>query len=750
MGAEWKMVFRYGWKTEGLSRGLRAFLALASVMLGGLWLGLAHGLIALLLGVIAGALAETEGTWRSQIKAQCMTLLCFSLMALAVQASLPYPGLLIVVLGSAAFTLTLLGALGERYRTIAFATLILALYVALAAQPQQSITPLFAQSGPVAMVLAGAAWYGLIAIFWAAALPMLRVRQHLVQLYRVLGDYLQLKARLFEPVRGVDLERRRLALALQNGRVVEALNQAKESLLTRLGPGRAPAWLPTAMHLYFSAQDIHERASSSHEHYDVLVKVFFHSDVLYRSQRLLTLQGRDCRALTQAIAQQKIWQRDGATARALEDLSAAINHVAAQPDPASGNLAALRPLRALAGNLATMDGVIGNALTPQAGQALADSRLLDRQPHGVRETWQRLKGQLGLQAAPMRHAVRLTVALVAAYGAMLVMNDSHGFWLMLTVVFVCRPGYGATLKRLAQRISGTALGLVIGWALLRLFPDPLLQSAFTVMAGALFFATRQSRYTLATAAITSLVLLSFNALGDSFGLILPRLLDTVAGSVIAALAVWLVLPSWQSRQIHRVAAQAMRAQADYLRAIVAQYQGGKQDHLAYRLARRNAHNADAALSNTLSAVFQEPVYVRRHAAAGTTFLVLSHTLLNYLSALGAQRKDGLDISGEAVEQRAANQIVQTLDALAAALQAGQLVAPAYTGDEALLLKRLASGPQDGVAEGQRLLQSQLILVLGLLQPLREQATALLAPSPAGATHATPTDGASVPAAAPPD
>ena len=50
------------------------------------------------------------------------------------------------------------------------------------------------------------------------------------------------------------------------------------------------------------------------------------------------------------------------------------------------------------------------------------------------------------------------------------------------------------------------------------------------------------------------MLLSFNQVGDSFGL-------------IAGLAVWLVLPGWQSRQLHRVAAQAAQAQAQHLREI---------------------------------------------------------------------------------------------------------------------------------------------------------------------------------------
>ena len=49
---------------------------------------------------------------------------------------------------------------------------------------------------------------------------------------------------------------------------------------------------------------------------------------------------------------------------------------------------------------------------------------------------------------------------------------------------------------------------------------------------------------LATAAITVFVLLALNQVGNGYGLIVPRLLDTLAGSAIAGLAVWRVLPCW--------------------------------------------------------------------------------------------------------------------------------------------------------------------------------------------------------------
>lgn len=570
---------------------------------------------------------------------------------------------------------------------------------------------------------------GVISVLWAAALPMLPVRQNLAHLYDLLGEYLHLKSRLFEPVRGIDLERRRLALALHNGRVVEALNATKESLFSRMGPGSLPVWLREAMHPYFVAQDVHERVSSSHEHYEVLAKAFFHSDVLYRCQRVLALLGQDCLTLAQAIRQRQPWVRDGATARAMEDLDAAVEHLETGAGCAADERAhrPLRALHALAANLGALDRQVSGALD-SAPQALpADTSLLDRQPRTARQAWQRVRAQLNLASPLMRHAVRLSLALAAGYALMLYTGDRQGFWILLTIVFVCQPQYGATLTRLVQRIWGTVLGLVVGWALLRLFPEVLLQSVFTVVAGVLFFATRQTRYTLATAAITSLVLLSFNQVGDGFVLIVPRLLDTLAGSLIAGLAVWLVLPSWQARQLHRVAAQALRAQARYLCGIMAQYQAGKQDHLAYRLARRNAHNADAALSGALSAVFQEPGHVRRHAGAGMRFLLLSHTLLNYLSALGAHRDTQRPLAGDAAAARGVACLLDTLNAVAAALEAGQVLPALPSAEEHERLDALAAPADEAVPDAQRVLQAQLLLALRLLPPLRAQAAALVAP-----------------------
>jgi len=80
-----------------------------------------------------------------------------------------------------------------------------------------------------------------------------------------------------------------------------------------------------------------------------------------------------------------------------------------------------------------------------------------------------------------RHALRLSIALVAGYGVMQLIHPAQGYWILLTTLFVCQQTYGDTISRMGQRIAGTALGVVAGWALLQLFPQPLVQS---VLAGA--------------------------------------------------------------------------------------------------------------------------------------------------------------------------------------------------------------------------------------------------------------------------
>ncbi|ANF57791.1 YccS family putative transporter [Halotalea alkalilenta] len=707
------------WTLDKFAPSARVFVALVGALGFSLWQGEPAHMVALFLGIIACALAETDDGWRGRLRALAFTLACFTIAAFAVELLFPYPLLFALGLGATAFSLTLLGALGARYATICTATLILAIYTMISVEQRGVVFDALWRE-PLALV-SGAAWYGLVSVLWQVCFAHQPVKLRMVRVLKLLGDYLVLKASLFEPVRGVDLEARRIELARQNARVVEALNLAKEALFSRLQGRRPDGRLSRYLRLYFIIQDLHERATSTHYPYAALTEAFFHSDVLFRCQRLLSRQGVACRGLGQAMLMRRHFDHRESE-QALEDLRASLDQLGSGSDPSQRGL--LRSLDALARNLTELERQLALADNPEALDAAHDPSLFDRSPQGLRDGWERVRMQLTPRSEIFRHACRLSAALVAGYGALHLIHPTQGYWILLTTLFVCRPSYGATLRTLRQRVVGTIIGLLVGWASITLFPAPMLQAILAVAAGVVFFATRENRYTLATAAITLLVLCCFNQIGDGFGLILPRLLDTLLGAGLAGLAVLLVLPDWRGRSLERQAATSLERAAGYLGEIVHQFQSGRRDDLAYRLARRDAHNADAAFSALLGNILLEPQRHRSEAEPALRFLIQSHSLLGHLSALGAHR-DRIRISTEHDPlATTASEIVQALEAIAAGLRG--------SGERRWLSaceRRQPAVSEESVGEendARRLAITQLELIQALLVPLDDAARKLVA------------------------
>ncbi|MGH8462824.1 MAG: YccS/YhfK family putative transporter, partial [Pseudomonas sp.] len=450
-------------------------------------------------------------------------------------------------------------------------------------------------------------------------------------------------------------------------------------------------------------------------------------DVLFRCQRLLRQQGKACRALAESIQMRQPFSYDASFAEALSDLDASLEPLRIQSNPAWRGL--LRSLRALAANLATLDHLLSDASNPDNLADASDSSLLDRSPRNLADVWNRLRQQLTPTSLLFRHALRLPLALSIGYGMVHLIHPTQGYWIILTTLFVCQPNYGATRRKLVQRIIGTGIGLTVGWALFDLFPSPIIQSLFAVAAGVVFFVNRTTRYTLATAAITLMVLFCFNQVGDGYGLFLPRLFDTLIGSLIAIMAVFLFLPDWQGRRLNKVLANTLTCNSNYLRQIMQQYAQGKRDDLAYRLARRNAHNADAALSTTLANMLMEPGHFRKEADVGFRFLVLSHTLLSYLSGLGAHRETTLpaDVHEQLIDGAGAS-LANSLDEIAEGLASKAPVAIHSDAEEALA-NSLEQMPEE-LEENQRLVQTQLALICRQLGPLRTLAAHLIKEEPA--------------------
>ena len=706
------------WALERFGSSLRFFIALAGCMTWSWYHAQMELLTPLFLGVIASALAESDDSWQGRLFSLCVTLVCFFFTAVAVELLHPYPWLFVSALSLATFCLIMLGAIGARYATVAYATLILAIYTMIGLEQSTDVSvPLWQQP---ALLVTGSAIYGVLSVIWYGLFSQQPLQHSLARLFREQCDYLKAKSALFEPLRNMDIEGHRLAIAKQNSRVVAALNDTKTIILHRVD-GRGGSKVNRYLKLYFLAQDIHERASSSHYPYQELSEAFFHSDVLFRCLRLLRQQGDGCKALAKAIEMRQPFDYGGGHGAALEDLQGAIAYLKQQNNPEWRDL--LRSLRALANNLSTLDHLLRDAANPDALALTQDSAILDRDPKSLKEAFERVRQHFSIHSLLFRHALRLSIAVAACYAVMQLLHPDQGYWILLTTVFVCRPNYGATRIRLVERIIGTILGLGASWVLFELFPELWVQALIAVAAGVAYFATRTSHYKLSTAFITLMVLFCFNQIGDGYNLFLPRLTDTLIGSAIAGLAVFFILPDWQGRRLNVVLAQTLRSNGRYLKQIMLEYTQGKTDDIAYRVARRDAHNADAALSSTLTNMLKEPGHFRRQTDIGFRFLLLSHTLLSYISALGAHREKLAHAPTYLQLNQEAQLLADSLEQMAEKLTKREPI-EVHSEIEQQQSYRLRDLPEEE-DDTLRLLQTQLLLISQQLGSIRTLAAHVL-------------------------
>ncbi|AFC86305.1 YccS family putative transporter [Frateuria aurantia] len=730
--------------SDSFADSLRILVAMGGIVLWCQWQGNPHLMIPLLLGSIAGALAETEDTGLKRLKALLGTLALFTVTVTSITALFPFTLPFAVALPLAAFAVIMLGAIGNRCAAISGATIILAIYTMLV--NDQHPVPGMSNWSQARWILQGAAWYGALSLLWGALFPEQIIRQSLAAVFDALAGYLDCKARLFEPDDGSHLERTQLELAMRNERVVQSLQSCWNLLLSRMTSPRSRQSIDAPMQLYFLARSIHERASSSHHPYRALARDLFHSDVLFRCQRLIRLHAAACRKRAQALRMHFSYTGCGEGQQALAELQKSMDWLADLAEPPRPDL--WRALSAIRHNLAglqqQMDYIDQPPLTAQspAGNppGLPPKAMLAA-------AWDSVRRQLTPNAPRFRYAVRLSIALLAGYAVMHLYHAEQGYWILLTTAFVCQPSYGATRRRQWERIGGTLAGLLLGWALLTLFPQRPMQLALFVLTGPLFFATRRSHYAAATGAATMMVMLCFNQTGSGFAVIMPRLIDTVLGVSLGWLAMRWILPDWQMRRLNLVLARSLRSDSRYLREVITQYTSGEVDDIAYRSSRDEALAADAALSSALANMLKEPDGRQHNTEIMLRFLTCSHTLLGHLSALGVHRQmldsrrtPAARHSYQLIEQTTAR-LSQSWEQIASHLESPNPDRALPRCDERQLIGQLENGACDRCGDDSlRLVQGLLAQLLGQLDALRELSVhALHRPVPLGRVIDEPVD-----------
>lgn len=613
---------------------LQILIVLTGTTLGLLWLGHNELIVPVTLGAIAAALTDFDDRLSIRLRNLVYVCLLFFTVSSILGFLAPYKIFFILYLSLSSAFFILLGALGQRYATISFGTILLSIYsmFGLGEYAHWYQQPTY--------FVYGALWYGFTSILFFIIKPTLPLQDKLSQIFKEISVLLQAKARLFDPDNKENVEQLLYELSLQNTQVAQSLNQIRSSLLTRLKASRVSNKSIYWLNLYFFARDIHEQATSNYLHYEHIQQNFSRSDLIFRFQKNLRLEAQACQDLAQCILHNRPSQPSQESRTVLNHLESSLKDWI-QQHPQNFEV---KNLRLIFDNLKGMHEQFEQL---QYAQPFPENNTQTRQEHlnlldddiqGFSDLILKLRQQLTPQSALFRHAIRIAVVFAAGYAISLLPFAQHGYWILLTSLFVCQITYFATKSRLKLRTIGTLLGVLLGIPILYFVPSIEGQLIITIICGVCFFYLRQKKYALATLMATLMVLLIFNLKGAGYSIILPRLIDTLLGCFIAWLAVNFIWPDWNFRNIPNNIKKSSKATLDYFNVIVEQYQYGKNQDIEYRRIRRAAHNAQIELSNMISSLSAEPNPNPQLIHYAFRYLVYSHSQLSYVAALGSQRQ----------------------------------------------------------------------------------------------------------------
>lgn len=612
---------------------VQIFIVLSGTTLGLWFLGHEQLIIPVTLGAIATALTDFDDRLSIRLRNLIYVCILFFTVSSILELLYPYKLFSILYLTLSSILLILMGALGQRYATISFGTILLSIYTLFGLGEYSAW-----YMQPSYFVL-GAIYYGLSSIIFYLLKPTQAIQDNLAQSFFQLAHLFRIKAELFDPDNSAKVEQLLYDLSLQNNQVVQSLNLSKRTLLTRLKASRANKKTIESLEHYFLAQDIHEQATSNYLHYQQIQQQFSRTDLIFRIQKNVRFLALACDRVAQSILQQQEYSPDPEHQYALAQLQLSVQDwINTHP-----NNVEVKNLQLILKNLSTLHEQL-NRLNKQTQTIedtthplLAEINLLDDDIQSLTDLWLKLKQHLSPQSALFRHAIRIGFVFAAGSLLSLLPFAKHGYWILLTSLFVCQISYFATKSRLKLRTLGTILGVLLGVPLLYLVPSVEGQLMLTIIFGVSFFYLRSKKYAMATLMATLMVMLIFNLKGAGYSIMLPRVIDTLLGCFIAWFAVSFIWPDWNFRNISNNIKRNLESNLEYFAAVVQQYQNGRNNSIQYQNSRRTAHNAQIELSNMISSLSTEPNPDAELVQTAFRYLVYSHSQLSYISALGSHR-----------------------------------------------------------------------------------------------------------------
>lgn len=288
---------------------------------------------------------------------------------------------------------------------------------------------------------------------------------------------------------------------------------------------------------------------------------------------------------------------------------------------------------------------------------------------------------MSFSSTTFRHSLRLSLTILIGFVIGKLLPLQNGYWILLTIVVIMRPGYGLTKQRSFERIFGTIIGGIIAFGVLYFVHNHYVLGTLSVIAMILGFTYSQINYKIGATFVTIYVVLIFGMLTPNVTEVVQyRILDTLLGAVLAFLANYFLWPSWEFLNLNNYLKKSIAANRNYLKEITLFYNQKGEVTVAYKLSRKQAFIEIGNLMASFQRMKQEPKSKQKNMAKVYKAVVLNHTLLSSAASLGTYVQSHKTTKASEAFNIVANTVIRNLE-LAIEILNGKQNALSLTNDE---------------------------------------------------------------------
>ncbi len=260
------------------------------------------------------------------------------------------------------------------------------------------------------------------------------------------------------------------------------------------------------------------------------------------------------------------------------------------------------------------------------------------EPDEARAWLDMLRSLLSPGSLILRFAVRVAIVTTIAVAMSELLQLKRGYWVTITVIVILQPYTGVTLTRAVQRVLGTVLGALLAAGLGAYFHDPHAILVIATVFVACCVALLPLNYAAFSVFLTPTFVLLAEASAGDWNLAETRVMDTLLGGALALAGARFLWPIPERARFPSYASAALRANGNYLRAVVERFDDRGRGAGEYmRSARRSIGLATVNAEESLQRALVEAHGDARKIAPALTLLAYTRRCTATVAALALAR-----------------------------------------------------------------------------------------------------------------